>query len=80
MFEFRAQLKEGGRLIIPSKIRKQLHFSVGDELLLKVEGNELHVLSLGVAVKQAQFLAQKYNKSKVKLTDVLFEMRREEND
>ena len=80
MFEFRTQMKEGGRLIIPAKIREKLHLAIGDDLLLKVEGDELHILSLGAALKNAQTLVQRYNSSHIKLTDMLYEMRKEDND
>ena len=80
MYEYRAQIKEGGRIIIPVKAREKLHLHIGEELLLRVKGEELHILPLRVAVKKAQALVQKYNTSKKNLTDILFEMRKQEND
>jgi AbrB family looped-hinge helix DNA binding protein len=80
MYGYRAQVKEGGRIVIPAKAREKLHFDVGEELLLRIEGEELHILSLRVAIKKAQALAQKYNPSHKSLTAALFKMRKKEND
>ncbi|MEN8237115.1 MAG: AbrB/MazE/SpoVT family DNA-binding domain-containing protein [Pseudomonadota bacterium] len=80
MLEFRTQVKEGGRIVLPSQIRKKLHIDIGEELLLKVEDNEIHVMTYTSVIENAQSVTRKYNKSKQKLTDLLYEMRQEEMD
>jgi len=79
MYEYRAQIKEGGRVIIPAKAREKLHLKIGEELLMKVEGEELRILPLHVALKKAQALVRKHNVHKKSLTDMLFKMRKEED-
>jgi AbrB family looped-hinge helix DNA binding protein len=80
MIEFRTQVKEGGRIVIPAPIRKKLHLEIGEEVILKLEHNELHVITLKNAVFKAQQLIKKYNPSQIKLTEELFKLRKEEND
>lgn len=79
MYEFRSQVKAGGRVIIPAKAREKLHLGIGEEVLLRVEGEELRILPLRVAVKNAQSLVQKYNPNQKKLSNLLIEMRKEED-
>ena len=79
MLEARAQLKEGGRIIIPAKMREKLRLSIGEDLLLKVDGDEIRLLSSGAALKRAQDLIHTYNIKSSKLTEVLHEMRNEED-
>jgi AbrB family looped-hinge helix DNA binding protein len=79
MLEYRAQIKKGGRIIIPAPIRKKLHFEIGDEVLLKVAEEELHVSTLDRAINQAQEIVKKYNPSHKKLTDELFTLRKEDS-
>lgn len=80
MHEFRAQMKQGGRVIIPAPLRKLLKIKEGEELVLKLEEDGLHIMPLSRVLKQAQSLTQKYNKTGKKLTDSLYALRQEEND
>jgi AbrB family looped-hinge helix DNA binding protein len=80
MLEARSTITSGGRLVIPAAIRKELNLNEGEEVILKVECGELHVLTYKHAVQKAQALVQKYNKKNTSLTEVLFKMRREESD
>lgn len=78
MLEFRAQITEGGRIIIPVKCRKALNLSIGDEVIIKVIDDEARIYSLQHALKSAQELIKKRNKKKLKLTDMLIKERRSE--
>lgn len=78
MLEYRAQIKKGGRLIVPSPIRKQLHLEIGDEVLLKVTQAEIRVSTLDHAIHLAQQLVKKYNPSQKKLTDDLVALRKDD--
>lgn len=80
MLEFRTQVKEGGRIVIPASIRKKLHLEIGEEIILKLEHNELHVITLKNAILKAQQTIQKYNPTHKKLTEELFKLRKEENE
>lgn len=78
MTEFRTQLTEGGRIIIPAKCRQALHLSIGDEVIIRVIDDEAHIYSLQHAIKRAQALVKQRNKKKLKLTDILIKERRAE--
>jgi len=78
--ESKVLINESGRILIPLNIRKALNLDIGDELLLRVEEEEVHIIPLAKAVQQAQALIREYNKDNVKLTDVLSALRREDAD
>ena len=78
VMESKALINEGGRILIPIAIRKALNLDIGDEVLLKVEEQEIHVIPLSKAIQQAQDLIRQYNKDKLKLTDVLSALRKED--
>lgn len=56
----KAQIGKGGRLVIPAPIRKALRLSEGDEVVLRLEGDELRILTVQQALKRAQGLVSKY--------------------
>lgn len=76
--ESKALINDGGRILIPLNIRKALNLNIGDEMLLKVEEDEIHMIPLSKAVQQAQDLIRQYNKDGLKLTDILSELRKED--
>ena len=76
--ESKALINDAGRILIPLNIRKALNLNIGDEMLLKVEEDEIHMIPLSKAVQQAQDLIRQYNKDGLKLTDVLSELRKED--
>ena len=78
MLEFRAQITEGGRMVIPAKCRQALHLAIGDEVIIRVDKDEARLYSLQHALKCAQELVQKRNKKKLNLTDMLIKERRSE--
>jgi AbrB family looped-hinge helix DNA binding protein len=80
MLEYRTHVREGGRIVIPVEIRKKLQLEIGEEVILKLEDHELHVVTLKNAILKAQQMVQKYNKSNKKLTEELFKLRKEDND
>ena len=55
----RVVLSEGGRIVIPASIRKALGVAPGDSLSLRVEDNELRILSQREAVRRAQEIVSK---------------------
>lgn len=78
MLEFRVQITDGGRIVIPAKCRQALHLSIGDEVIIRVANDEAHLYSLQHAIKQAQELVKKRNTKKLNLTDMLIKERRSE--
>lgn len=74
MKEYRAKLGENGRVIIPVTCRKMLDLQSGEELILHVVDNELHITSLKQSLQKAQLLVQSYAKQQ-SLTKILRELR-----
>ena len=71
-------LSQGGRILVPAKMRKALGVEVGDELLMRVENQELRIFNLQHAVKEAQELMEKYNPEKKCMSDDIIKDRRNE--
>lgn len=77
MLEFRTKLTEGGRVVIPALYRKQLQLEPGEELIIRLEDDELHLMSLKHSLKKAQALVQGYAKN-TSLVTLLKEMRKKD--
>jgi len=68
----------GGRVLIPSPVREAMRVGEGDTVLAWLEDGELHLVSPGVARRQAQELAAKLMRGAGSLADELIAERREE--
>ncbi len=77
MNDYRTKLGEDGRVVIPASCRRELHLVPGEELIIRVENNEMHLMSLKYSLKKAQELVQSYAK-KQSLVTHLKKMRQEE--
>ncbi len=75
---FRGRIDPSGRLVIPAAQRKALGLEAGDEVLMKVEGEELRISSLRSAIKRAQTLVRRYNPTGESLSESLIRDRRAE--
>jgi AbrB family looped-hinge helix DNA binding protein len=73
-----AKVVDGGRIVIPAKVRKALGLEVGDTVTLEVQGNELRITSQAEAVKRAQALVRKRIPKGRSLVSELREERRRE--
>jgi len=78
MNEYRVKMSENGRILIPAALRRQLHIEPGEELVIHVDDNELHLYSLKYSLKKAQNLVRKHAKNK-SLINELKKMRKEDN-
>jgi AbrB family looped-hinge helix DNA binding protein len=78
MTEDVARLGKAGRLVIPAKIRRALDLHPGDELLLRVENDGLHLSTRAQAVARAQAIVRKYVAPNRSLSDELIAERRED--
>src|SRR5229473_833217 len=76
--ETRTRLNENGRLVIPAAFRKALGINPGDEVVLRLEDDELRITTLKHRIARAQRLVRKYVKPGVSLADELIAERREE--
>jgi AbrB family looped-hinge helix DNA binding protein len=75
--ETRQRVNENGRIVIPAAFRKALGINVGDEVLLRMEHDELRITTLKRRVERAQRLVRKHVKRGTSLVDQLIAERRE---
>jgi AbrB family looped-hinge helix DNA binding protein len=75
--EARLRVNENGRVVIPASFRKALGIKAGDEVLLRMEEDELRITTMKKRIERAQRHARKYVKPGVSLVDELIAERRE---
>jgi AbrB family looped-hinge helix DNA binding protein len=75
--ETRMRVNENGRVVIPASYRKALGINVGDEVVLRIEDDELRIMSLNRRLEQAQRRIRRYIKPGRSLADELIVERRE---
>jgi AbrB family looped-hinge helix DNA binding protein len=74
--ERRACVSAGGRIVIPASFRKALGISVGEEVVLRIEDDELRIFTLKTRIKRAQRLVRRHVAKGVSLVDELIAERR----
>lgn len=77
MEEARMRIAENGRLVIPSSFRRALGIEAGDEVILRLENDELHIISLRQRLAKARALVRRYVPAGTSLVDELIQERRE---
>jgi AbrB family looped-hinge helix DNA binding protein len=75
--ETRMRVNENGRVVIPASFRKALGIEVGDEVVLRIEDDELRITTQQRRIQRAQRRARKYVKRGTSLVDELLAERRE---
>ncbi len=70
-------MNENGRVVIPSSFRKALGIEIGDEVVLRVEDNELRITTQQRRIQRAQRRARQYVKRGSSLVNELLAERRE---
>lgn len=71
------RVNENGRVVIPASFRKRLGIRVGDEVVLRIEDDELRITTLKRNIERAQQLVRKHMKRGRSLVDELIAERRE---
>jgi len=71
------RVNQNGRVVIPASFRKRLGIRPGDEVILRIEDDELRISTLKRNIERAQKLVRKYIKRKGSLVDELIAERRE---
>jgi AbrB family looped-hinge helix DNA binding protein len=71
----RAKVAEGGRILIPADLRRELGLTPGTELTLEAVDGELRVRSLRQALERAQALVRRHVPGDVSLSDELIRER-----
>jgi len=75
--ETRTRVNENGRLVIPASYRKALGIKAGDEVILRMEDDELRITTMKRRIERAQRRIRQYVKPGVSLVDELIADRRE---
>ena len=75
--ETRARVNENGRVVIPASFRKALDIQAGDEVVLRIENDELRISTLKGRLEKAQRRIRKYVKPARSLVEELIAERRE---
>lgn len=75
--EIRARINENGRVVIPASFRKALDINAGDEIVLRIEDDELRITTLKRRLEKARRRIQRYVKPGKSLVDELIAERRE---
>ncbi len=78
MIEARVKINENGRVVIPAQFRKALGIRGGDEILLRMEENELRITTLRNRVLRAQQRIARYLGKGSRLSEELIADRRAE--
>lgn len=75
--ETRTRVNENGRVVIPAAFREALGINVGDEVVLRIENDELRITTLKRRLERAQGLVRKHVKPGESLAQELISERRE---
>jgi len=76
--ETKVQIRNGGRFVVPVNFRKALKIKIGDEIVLRLEGDTLRLIPLQQAIQLAQKTVRQYVPKGKSLVDDLIQARREE--
>ncbi len=72
-----ARVNENGRVVIPASYRKALGIKPGDEVILRMEDDELRITTMKRRIERARRRVRKYVEPGVSLADELIAERRE---
>ena len=75
--EARLRVNENGRIVIPAAFRKALGIEIGDEVVLRLQADELSITTQQHRIRRAQQRARQYLKPGSSLVDELLAERRE---
>jgi AbrB family looped-hinge helix DNA binding protein len=78
MLETRVKINHNGRVVIPASIREALGIKAGDDLVMRMEGDELRITSQRQRILKAQRLIRHHVEASRSLSDELIADRREE--
>ena len=75
--EIRQRINQNGRVGIPAAFRKALGIELGDEVVLRIQGDELRITTQQRRIQRAQRRARQYVKPGTSLVRELLAERRE---
>jgi AbrB family looped-hinge helix DNA binding protein len=71
------RVNENGRVVIPASYRRALGIKAGDEVILRMEDDELRITTMKRRLERARRRIRQYVKPGVSLADELIAERRE---
>ncbi len=74
----KTKVTEGGRIVIPAKLRQALGIEIGENVTLSVKDNVLQITTQKEALRRIQALVRQHVPEGVSLVDELIKDRREE--
>lgn len=83
MHDVCTKIGKNGRIIIPATIRRQLHLNAGDNVIFRVENDEVHILTPNHALKKIQDQVKTFMSNQnepISLVDELISLRRKETE
>ena len=78
MTKLLAKIGEGGRLVIPAEYRKALGVGTGDDVMLILDGESIHISTPKQGIRRAQELVRAYISEGLNLSEELIAERRAE--
>lgn len=78
MQEHRTTINENGRLVIPAAYRKALDIQPGEEIILRLENNELRISTIKQALQRARQLVKQHINPDISLVESLLSERLKE--
>ena len=75
--QIRSRIEGKGRVVIPASFRNALGLNVGDEVDLRIEGNEIRISTLKGRLERSRQRLRKFVKPGRELADELIAARRE---
>jgi AbrB family looped-hinge helix DNA binding protein len=74
----KTKVAQGGRIVIPAEMRKQLGIGIGEDVNLSLEDNSLKIITQKESIRKAQALFRKFVPEGVSIVDELIADRRKE--
>lgn len=74
--ETKTRVNENGRVVIPASFRKALGINIGDEVVLRIQDDELRITTQRQRIQRAQRRARRYLKPGESLVEELLAERR----
>jgi AbrB family looped-hinge helix DNA binding protein len=75
--EAKARINANGCVVIPAAFRKALGMNIGDEVLLRIQDDELQITTQRNRIRRAQRRARRYVKVRKSLVEELLAERRQ---
>lgn len=74
----KTKIGEGGRIVIPARLRQAIGVEIGDKVTVSVKDNTLRITTQKEALRRLQALVRKHVPEGVSIVDELIRDRREE--